>query len=1150
MTQLKDFIRPRAEYAKSVHIERDLDHPDALTGYLPTQRSIELTHSILSGLAGASNIKAWSVTGPYGSGKSSFVQFLSSTLSSESNISATALNMLRKESAPQEERASIGNAARPPVVRCLATAQREPVTATVARAILNGIEDRWGRRSSAAVAEIRELVVSGNPSAAKLLAALSKLREKCSVLLVIDELGKNLEAAAEDPSAGDLFLLQQIAESFGSSDGHPSVIVTLQHLSFEDYAGALPEAYRREWRKVQGRFQDVPFEISPVEFRQLISRGLIHGDAPKGLEAKISRASRTGWKWLTKEELTDEFPGKAEFLAATFPLHPAVVLVLPELCFRLGQHDRTLFSFLSGASPHALPAFLERTGIDQDLTWLALDEVYMFFLHGLGSGSTAGLDLSRLLEVQSRIREAEGLSPGELKCLRSLAVLNLVADRGALRASRSFLRFCLSSPTGAVESADEVIESLEKKGLLTYVQFADEFRVWRGTDFDVKAAVAHQKEQLSHLPLSEHLERSLPPRPLVAHRHSYETGGLRFFETRYVETPAQLTEVIASDASADGVVALVLAANDKGTQPDSSVEGKPLVVVYGEDPRGLMDLAHDAAALEAVMRSAPEDPVARQEIRRRSALAQKLLRERAFRAFSAGNEKAKWVAKGRPVRPKSEADVSRLLSELCDETYTKTPVLLNEMLNRRELTSQGAKTRRELIEAMLGNEHIEGLGIAGNGPDWAMYQSVLVATGIHREVEGEWRMCPPKRGSGLSGVWKRIMSFFDDALGDPRTLDDLYKTLMDRPYGMKVGAIPVLLLAALQYRSEDVALYQDGSYQPLLTADLFERLVVTPHRFAVKHMKVAGVRHAIFSALGQMLVAGDAAPAVRNQTTLSLVRPLVAFIRSLPTYSLKTKDLSPRAVAVRRALLEAKQPDELLFKSLPLACGSPVFGISDSADSEEAEAFARALSAAVEELRNAYPALLQRIQQSLLEAFGTRGGDQVLREDLRARARQLLDQVIEPRLRSFLFSAATEEFDEEEWLEALGMNLSGRPPQGWLDEDEARFDAQLAEISRMFRRVERLHYDLRDRDQSHEGFHVRRITVTRPDGNEANGIAWVEEARIGQIEALADGLLDEIVPKLNGVDPKVLLSVLSEKLLAESTISAPAPVSNKGVANG
>ncbi len=60
------------------------------------------------------------------------------------------------------------------------------------------------------------------------------------------------------------------------------------------------------------------------------------------------------------------------------------------------------------------------------------------------------------------------------------------------------------------------------------------------------------------------------------------------------------------------------------------------------------------------------------------------------------------------------------------------------MISRRELTSQGAKSRRMLIEALLARPDEERFGIPGYGPDRAMYEAVFRVTGMH--AKGPERM--------------------------------------------------------------------------------------------------------------------------------------------------------------------------------------------------------------------------------------------------------------------------------------------------------------------------------------------------------------------------------------------------------------------------
>ena len=109
------------------------------------------------------------------------------------------------------------------------------------------------------------------PSPSTLVEIACGLAQDRPLLLVIDEFGKNLENIREDASAQtDPYLLQQLAEA-GQGSGLPIFVVTLQHLSFEDYLVGADQSLRQEWTKVQGRFDDVSFTESAGQSRSRAS---------------------------------------------------------------------------------------------------------------------------------------------------------------------------------------------------------------------------------------------------------------------------------------------------------------------------------------------------------------------------------------------------------------------------------------------------------------------------------------------------------------------------------------------------------------------------------------------------------------------------------------------------------------------------------------------------------------------------------------------------------------------------------------------------------------------------------------------------------------------------------------------------------------
>jgi len=136
--------------------------------------------------------------------------------------------------------------------------------------------------------------------------------------------------------------------------------------------------------------------------------------------------------------------------------------------------------------------------------------------------------------------------------------------------------------------------------------------------------------------------------------------------------------------------------------------------------------------------------------------------------------------------------------------------------------------------------------------------------------------------------------------------------------------------------------------------------------------------------------------------------------------------LSPHAAAVRDALLAAREPDDLMFTTLPTACG--VAPITLRTSRRTADEYVQRLYAAALELDSAYRTLLEWIGSSLSEALALPTTVDMLRRDLQTLGRQIGDKILDPRLQSFVHLAEDEMLDDPNWLEAIGLSLSEKPP--------------------------------------------------------------------------------------------------------------------------
>lgn len=469
--RLSEIVRPDARIARSVNLERDLGDPESLDRYLLTGKGLEIVGRLTAGLNGE-KVSAWSLTGPYGMGKSAFVRFLLS-LSGDfrAETTETAREMLARKAPDLSERfLGVMKSRRllnKGFFQVAATAAFEPINRTLADALaraarraheesLPGVQFRELNEKAAALRE------SAEPDPGRLAALFREAGRiaRAPVAVVVDEFGKNLEYLARRPGRGDLFILQTLAESEGI------FLWVCLHQAFEAYAAGLGRTQRQEWGKVQGRFEDVAFVEPRSQMRDFIGETLVrpgpsdspdpsdpHGPAeppaPSGPldsadehgEGAGSSSDRALAEWAdhfrrAAETLSADgvpgldLPGTASGPERAFPLHPLAAALLPELCTRFAQNDRTLFAFLCGGEPHALPAFLRAKSLDPNggpAPTFGPERLYDYFLGAAPALALGRPGASRWLEIHEMVEGARNLPDPQRNLLKIIGLLNLVS---------------------------------------------------------------------------------------------------------------------------------------------------------------------------------------------------------------------------------------------------------------------------------------------------------------------------------------------------------------------------------------------------------------------------------------------------------------------------------------------------------------------------------------------------------------------------------------------------------------------------------------------------------------------------------------------------------------------------------------------------
>ncbi|GAP08692.1 hypothetical protein ATHL_03599 [Anaerolinea thermolimosa] len=269
---LSEFIRIRSNRLRAVRIEDDLPNAHLLEGYTLTAQALNALERIVDGFV--NHARAWTLTGPYGSGKSFFGLFLAHLLDQRRHGHAAAWEIISRTSPLIAEQLQKTLGERGSLLTVAVTGARTTLQECLARGFLQVLE---AENFPNDLKQTLESVSHGDSRTflnwvKTFVSQTAQFREKTSgVLILFDEMGKALEHAASHPQENDVYLLQELAEFASRSNSHLLVFLGILHQSFEGYAALLDRATQREWAKVQGRFEDIPYQEPPLQQIRLLA---------------------------------------------------------------------------------------------------------------------------------------------------------------------------------------------------------------------------------------------------------------------------------------------------------------------------------------------------------------------------------------------------------------------------------------------------------------------------------------------------------------------------------------------------------------------------------------------------------------------------------------------------------------------------------------------------------------------------------------------------------------------------------------------------------------------------------------------------------------------------------------------------------------
>lgn len=1087
--KLSEIVHVSRHYQRSIRIDIDLGRPDALDGYICHGTATTVLSSMTKQLL-ESNQRAFTWTGPFGGGKSSLAVALASALGSDKKLRSKAREVLKLDELDSFDQAL-------PYDKGWLTVPIVGKRASVVAELAKGLRKAQGfghdGRKSNPVTLIADICE----------AAGNKKRD--GVLIIIDEMGKFLEASALG-SGDDVYFFQELAEAAARTSGKV-VVVGILHQSFSQYAARLGIDTRDDWTKVQGRYSDIPLVAASDEVVELIGRA-IHADViPEWMmPASIAIADSIRAR---RPAVGDSF---ANSLYACWPLHPAMAALLGPISKRqFGQNERSTFGFLASVEPSGFRSYLESTP-KVESSWYRPNDYWEYLRANLEPAILASPDGHRWAQAAEAVERTEAKTTDSLhvELIKSIAIIDLFRNGSGLAAEATVLKSLLYDHT--LEQVEAALDQLSNWRVILFKKHIGAWSVFEGSDFDIDNAISKARASMSGVDFSL-LESLTNLYPVIAKRHYHHTGTMRWMNMVLCRLD-DVQRIATKFKPQNGEFGLFLLAlpgsnlNNKAAfrkcQEHSTMEPWPIVIGIPSNHAKIEELGSELLALQ-IVQSRHElngDPVARREVQARISSVRTNLEEQLREAVT----KARWVVGEEEIE--TGGRLSPIASNLADTVYDHAPTMWSELVNRDSPSSNSVKARRDLLYRMLDHEEEENLGIAGYPAERGLYETLLRTTSLHRQdSNGVWRVLPPDEENAPTFVelWNKTRALFVDA-NTRVNITDIHALWAAPPLGVRKGVMPVIFTAFLLAHKGNLALYKDNMFIPRVTDADIDEYLQDQSRFSLRWILIDQEKASILSGIAQILSEVGASANARDP--LEAARGLVALVFGLPVWSQRTHTLSDNARAVRDTLLKASDPHKVLFIDLAALL-----------ENKGGKSYVEALRGPISEIANAYDALLERIQASMLEALDA-PADKLDR--LRARAEALAG--VTGDLRQDAFAARLAKHDgSKESIEGILSLAANKPPRDWNDRDIDSALLEIAQAALRFRQAEAF-VSVKGRKPTSEAFAVvigagaQTKTVSRSFS--------ISDRHREAVESMADRLATTLLAE--GHSTEILLAALAK----------------------
>lgn len=848
----KDYISVNENFQYSVNLQFDINNIEKIKEYIPTKDGCELLNQYFASVLNSKN-RATTLVGPYGKGKSHLLLVLITLLNNYNEEDKKAidsfLNKIKKvdqatydlimqirsnhiKMMPIIINSNYGDLNQAFLLALSEALEREKLSSIVVNTYFNialKVILKWEDEYKDVIGEIKKCLTEYNCSFKDLKQGLKKYSEEyynifknvyscilhgqefnplvnsdivkiykdmaheieeygySGMFIVFDEFSKFLEYVENSHMMKDLKLLQDFAELANRTSEKEQIHLScITHKTINQYAKNLSEDKLNAFKTVEGRFKELYFNRSIEQNYEIVSYALNKKEGYNECFDNFYNKNIKTYDEIKKLSIFKNVDNiENNLFKGCYPLNPLTVYCLVQLSEKIAQNERTLFTFLTDDDQNGLKFFID----NNDNGLFNVNKIYDYF-KPLFKKETNELIRNIWLKAENALNKCT--ENDEKSIIKALAIIYMINETETLIPDDNNVRLAANI---TLSKYDDTINKLIEKSIIKRRKITNELDFTNIYNRELSKEIKKLSEnQFYNINIKDILNEIETKKYSLPRRYNEEYKITRFFDNIHMTENELLSiknlNILFDNNYCDGII-IDLIRDSRNVQDiidhfnNLSNDRVVLRIPKTIFPKSIVSLLREYKSIEYLINSKDND-----ESNNELLLIKKetidVLEEQISLYFASDNIQ-EYIYMGK--KTKNVNNISSYLSDICFDIYSKTPIVNNEMINKRDLSAPIKKARDIVIDTVLNN-------------DLSLIKSKTSAEAtIYKAIVDK------KNNLSIKNIINIINEFVEKSENQKISFSKLYDKLESKPYSVRKGIIPILLSIALYNYSDIIIIY-------------------------------------------------------------------------------------------------------------------------------------------------------------------------------------------------------------------------------------------------------------------------------------------------------------------------------------------------------